>query len=133
MKVLITHTKGAQFSAENMQGHKIIIDLKKKDDGFEEGQIPTEVLASALGACVGSTVRVFCLRHAIPFDGLTIRVDFEKVENPSRLAKIDVELAFPGEFDEKYRRALIRAAEQCTIHNTLTYPPEIVTRIKGQR
>jgi putative redox protein len=131
MKILVKHTKGAQFVAENAKGHKIIVDLAKENDGFEEGQVPTEVLASVLGACIGSTVRVFCLRHDIPFDGLTIRVDYEKVENPSRLAKIDVELEFPDEFPEKYRRALVRAAAQCTIHNTLTHPPEIVTRIKG--
>jgi putative redox protein len=131
MKVLVKHTQGAQFVAENAQGHKIIVDLKKENDGFEEGQGPTEVLASVLGACIGSTVRVFCLRHDIPFDGLTIRVDFEKVENPSRLAKIDLELAFPGPFPEKYRNAVTRAAAQCTIHNTLTHPPEITIRLAG--
>jgi putative redox protein len=130
MKILVKHTKGAQFVAENKRGHKIIVDLAKEHDGYEEGQVPTEVLASVLGACIGSTVRVFCLRHDIPFDGLTINVDYEKVENPSRLAKIDVELVFPAPFPEKYRKVLIRTAEQCTIHNTLTHPPEIVTRIK---
>jgi putative redox protein len=132
MKVTVRQTKGAQFAAVDEAGHEVIVDLLKENDGFEDGQRPIELLASSLGACIGSTIRAFCLRHEIPFEGLQINVDFQRADaKPAYITRFDVEMIFPDAIPEKFRSALIRAAEQCTVHATFSHRPEIVMEIKG--
>ena len=131
MKVTVRQTKGAQFAAVDEAGHEVIVDLLKEKDGFEEGQRPIELLASALGGCIGSTIRAFCLRHEIPFEGLQINVDFQRADAiPARITHFDVVLIFPSTFPEKFRSPLLRAAEQCTVHATFTHPPTITMAIR---
>jgi uncharacterized OsmC-like protein len=40
--------------------------------------------------------------------------------NPRRIAKIDIDLTFPKEYDSKTKTILERAAHNCPVHQTLS-------------
>ena len=40
--------------------------------------------------------------------------------NPRRIAKIEIDLTFPGEYDQKTKTILERAAYNCPVHHTLS-------------
>ena len=40
--------------------------------------------------------------------------------NPRRIAKIDIKLTFPMDYDEKTKVILERAAHNCPVHHTLS-------------
>ena len=42
--------------------------------------------------------------------------------------RIDLEIQLPDGFPDRYRAAVIRAAEQCSVKKHLAKPPEIITR-----
>ena len=40
--------------------------------------------------------------------------------NPRRISKIDIDLTFPREYDQKTKTILERAAYNCPVHHTLS-------------
>jgi len=56
-----------------------------------------------------------------------MRIDASWVlgERPTRLSRIKVNVNLPVKVPQNIKRALVRTAKQCTIHNTLTHPPEV--------
>ena len=40
--------------------------------------------------------------------------------NPRRISKIDIELTFPRDYDERTKVILERAAHNCPVHHTLS-------------
>jgi ribosomal protein S12 methylthiotransferase accessory factor len=45
------------------------------------------------------------------------------------VSRIDLDIQLPPDFPERYRAAVIRAAEQCTVKKHLEHPPVIDVRI----
>ena len=48
------------------------------------------------------------------------------------MEKIVINIQLPPEFPEKYRPAIIRAAEMCTVKRTLATPQEIIVTATSQ-
>ena len=45
--------------------------------------------------------------------------------NPRRIAKIEIDLTFPNEYDSKTKTILERAAHNCPVHHALSERVEI--------
>jgi ribosomal protein S12 methylthiotransferase accessory factor len=41
---------------------------------------------------------------------------------------VEIDVALPGNFPERYREAILRAAGQCTVKRHLAVPPVIIVR-----
>jgi putative redox protein len=77
----------------------------------------------------------FCEKRNIPFGEISLiqRLEYLKTEDgKSYLDKIVLEIFIPPTFPEKYRAALIKVADQCTVKKTIMNPPkfEIKTTVK---
>jgi ribosomal protein S12 methylthiotransferase accessory factor len=44
---------------------------------------------------------------------------------------VEVDIHLPGDFPQKYRRAVVRAAETCSVKRYLQDPFAITTRVLG--
>lgn len=88
---------------------------------------PFTLFLASIGACAGVYVQSFCRRRGIPMDG--IRIVQRNVTSPDGMVdRVELELELPGSFPERYREAVIRAADQCTVKQHLELPPHIVIR-----
>jgi ribosomal protein S12 methylthiotransferase accessory factor len=92
--------------------------------------MPVELLSTSLGTCVALYVQRFLAARQLDSTGLTVAVTAVGAPNPNRIAKFEIEVTIPGGVPEKYRDAVRRAAEGCTVHHTLTHAPEIVVEIR---
>ncbi len=96
--------------------------------GGDEGFSPSELLASALGACTCVTLRMYADRKGWPLTAVETKVDFtrDKQKNES-FFKRSIQLS--GELTEEQRQRLLQIANGCYIHNVLTHPLHVHTEL----
>jgi putative redox protein len=110
--------------------HDIPTDQSPQNGGDGFAPEPYDLFLASLGTCAGAYIASFCKQREIPTDGIQIVQSWERDED-RRLSKITLELELPDSFPEKYRNAVLRAAEQCSVKKALQDPPELVTRLAG--
>jgi len=127
--IVVSWEGGARFTAD-IRGHKVTVDQPEKGGGDDSAPMPVELLPTSLGTCVALYVQRFLATRQLDASGLTVEVTSVGAPNPNRIAKFGIEVKIPGGVPEKYRDAVRRAAEGCTVHHTLTHAPEIVVAIR---
>jgi ribosomal protein S12 methylthiotransferase accessory factor len=91
---------------------------------------PFATFLASIGTCAGVYVLGFCQQRGLPTDGLRI-TETTHAGPDGMVDRVDLEVELPPDFPEKYRSAVIRSAEQCTVKKHLEHPPAIgvTTRI----
>jgi putative redox protein len=126
--IVVTWDGGAKFTAD-IRGHKLVVDQPAKGGGEDSAPMPVELLPASLGTCIALYVQRFLATRSLDASGLEVAVTAVGAPNPNRLARFDVDVKIPGGVPEKYRDAVRRAAEGCTVHHTLVNAPEIAIAI----
>jgi uncharacterized OsmC-like protein len=80
---------------------------------------------ASLGACIGYFAVRFCQRHKLPTEGLGVAVSWDYAEQPHRIGKIHIRVDLPKGFPAAMEDRLQKVVAGCTIHNSLTHPPQI--------
>ncbi|HEV2125312.1 MAG TPA: OsmC family protein [Chloroflexota bacterium] len=110
------------------------IRLKTAGDGLEvigESFGPLEMLATSLALCTASVVSTYAETAHLDLTGLEVEVRWEYVDQPYRVGAYTMTLHLPATVPEARRRPIMRAAETCTVHNTLVHPPRITTEVRS--
>ena len=123
MEMIIDFPSGARVDAHFGE---FTVKTDQPPMGGGEGSAPTPfaVFLSSLGTCAGIYVLGFCRQRGLSTEG--IRIVQRMYSNPMTglVGKIDLEIQVPPSFPEKYRPALIRAADQCAVKKHFENPPE---------
>jgi uncharacterized OsmC-like protein len=90
---------------------------------------PVEGFIASLGGCMGMFALKYCRTAGIDPTGLRFDLEWTLAENPHRIGDIRVTMQLPAHFPAPRQRALLRAVEQCTLHNTLMHPPTVSVAI----
>lgn len=90
-----------------------------------EGTAPTpfELFLASLATCAGIYVLSFCQQRDIPADGLKLVQKVDRDPHTGMLSLIAMDIMLPVGFPEKYREAVVRAAEQCAVKKNMENPP----------
>ncbi|HAQ65921.1 MAG TPA: osmotically inducible protein C [Bacteroidales bacterium] len=88
---------------------------------------PFDLFLASIGTCAGIYVKSFCDQRGIPTDNIRIvqSIGFDKVNHLVSNIKLDIQL--PASFPEKYRAAVLNAADICAVKRHLQNPPKIET------
>ena len=101
-------------------GATLPTDAPKDNMGKGEAFSPTDLVATALGTCMLTTMGIVAQRNNIDMTGACVRVTKEMVSQPQRrIGTLGVEISVPGEFVEDDRRRLEAAALHCPVHKSL--------------
>jgi putative redox protein len=85
---------------------------------------PFMLFLASIGTCAAFYVQAFCRQRGIPVEG--IRVLQHSEPGPTGLVeRIALTVELPPGFPERYRSAVIRSAEQCSVKKHLERPPRI--------
>lgn len=84
---------------------------------------PFALFLASIGTCAGIYVLSFCKQRGIPTDGLEIIQRMESDPVTHMIKKVILDIHLPAGFPEKYREAVIRAADQCAVKKHLAAPP----------
>ena len=101
-------------------GSEISTDAPKDNHGLGETFFPTDMVCTALASCILTIMAIAVERDDIDIKGTTAVVKKTMGKNPRRISKIDIDLTFPREYDQKTKTILERAAYNCPVHHTLS-------------
>ncbi len=130
---IITLDAGKKVTAHQLL-HSITTDQPVTSGGENSAPAPFDLFLASIGTCAGIYVKSFCDQRNIPTDKIriiqTIKFDSQK-RLPSNI-KLDIQL--PPDFPEKYRSAVISAADLCAVKRAIADPPvfEVITSLSGQ-
>ncbi|NMC72506.1 MAG: osmotically inducible protein OsmC [Myxococcales bacterium] len=105
-------------------------DQPTGDGGGNSAPSPYALFFASIGTCAGFYALRFCQVRKIDTAGLGVRMFVERDESSGKVATIRIEVKLPPGFPEKYRGAIERAVDSCTVKRTILDPPrfEIVVR-----
>jgi putative redox protein len=91
--------------------------------GDNSAPSPFELFLASLGACAGFYVLSFCQQRGIDESGIELRQSMERDPQTHLVAMVNIEIILPAAFPEKYRAAVVQAAQLCTVKKHLENPP----------
>lgn len=90
-----------------------------------------EMLAVSLGLCTASVLIHYAEQIDVDTHDLAVILNWEYSDGPSRISRLEMDVRWPS-LPESRLQAVMRAAEQCTVHNTLQHKPLMHTRISRE-
>ncbi len=84
---------------------------------------PFDLFLASIATCAGIYVLGFCQARGLPTEGLGVVQKTEYDEATKLPSRIRLELRLPPGFPEKYRTAIVRAAEGCKVKKTIAAAP----------
>ncbi len=124
MRLTVQHVDGLRFLA-TVGEHTVVVDGALEDGGGGTAPSAPRLFAAALGACICEFVTNSCRLRGIPFERLSVELEYEELERPRRVGEVRVMLHIEPEPDEGTKRRLLGVARHATLVNTLVRPPEI--------
>jgi uncharacterized OsmC-like protein len=116
---------GGKRVSSKYKGFTVETDQPKTEGGEGSAPEPYDLFLSSIGTCAGVYVLYFCEARHIPTDKIKMTLRFDQNEKSHLIENIYISLQLPPEFPDKYRNAVVRAAEMCTVKRSLIDPPEI--------
>ena len=96
------------------------------DEGGENSApCPFDLFLASISTCTGIYVYRFCQQRTIPPEKITLDLTMQRNEKTSMVEMIAITVNVPDDFPLKYKNALLRAANLCTIKKLLEHPPTI--------
>ncbi|MCT4654453.1 MAG: alpha/beta fold hydrolase [Cohaesibacter sp.] len=125
--------------------HTLLADEPKSVGGMDTGPTPYDYLATALGACTTMTLRMYADFKKLPVTHIETEVlhnkvhadhcvdcsDEDKATKANSKGKIDRferRITLKGDLPEKERKALLRIADKCPVHQTMEHGSVVVTK-----
>lgn len=107
-------------------GTELLTDAPVDNQGRGESFSPTDLVATALGACMLTIMGIVAKRHGWDLAGARVKVEKGMIADPARrIGRLAVTISVPAELDAAARGALERAAFTCPVHQSLSPATEI--------
>ncbi|MEA3339410.1 MAG: OsmC family protein [Chloroflexota bacterium] len=129
MKLTVQHVDGMRFLA-TAGGHTVVVDAAPEDGGAGTAMSAPQMFAAALGACVLEFVVNSCRLREIPFERVSVELEYEELERPRRIGPLEATLRIEPELPDDVKRRLVGVARHATLVNTLRRPPELDIQFK---
>ncbi len=101
-----------------------------EDGGNNTAPSPLELFLVSVGMCAGFYVLSFCQSRSIPMDNISITQTVVRNDQTHNVEKVMIDINLSPDFPEKYKAAVIKAAQSCSVKKFLDAPPEIQINTK---
>lgn len=117
-------------AAHGPSGTELHTDAPVDNHGRGESFSPTDLVATALGTCIVTTMGIAAQNHGIAFEGGRVTVVKHMTAEPTRrIGRLDVQLEVPGDYTDAQRERLERAARGCPVAASLGEGVEVTLAI----
>jgi putative redox protein len=125
MEMEITFPGGARVDASF---GPFVVQTDQPPAGGGEGSAPTPfaLFLASFGTCAGIYVLGFLRQRALATEGVRLIQRARRNPATGMTDQVEIEILLPADFPEKYREAVVRAAEQCAVKKHLEQPPAIL-------
>ncbi len=129
MRIAISFEGGQKVAATFPDGLSMMTDQPQADGSPGAALSPYAYFLGSMGTCAGIYVLEFCNARNIPTDQVSLvqEIDFEEdAQGRRRLATVSLTIQVPPDFPERYHKAVVKAAELCSVKKAIMHPPEFV-------
>lgn len=124
MKIEVNLLEGQQLKA-SFGDHEIISDQSVAAGGNAESPEPFDYFLASMPLCAAFYMRKFCEQRDINTAGLKVVQNNENLcEDDHYKKKITLEVTLPENFPTKYSKAILAAANTCTVKKVIQALPE---------
>lgn len=106
-------------SVHGPSGTELDSDAPKDNQGRGESFSPTDLVATALGTCMLTTMGILARTLEIDMAGATATVEKEMTPAPRKIQRLTVEIRMPHALDAESQQKLERAAHTCPVARSL--------------
>jgi putative redox protein len=121
--IKVTFPGGVRVDA-SYKGFTFKTDQPAYAGGTNSQPSPFDLFLASLATCAGYYVVSFCQERKITTDGLEITMRTERDPATHLIGVVSIDITLPAGFPEKYKTAVIKAADQCTVKRHLMQPPD---------
>jgi len=101
-------------------GNKLITDAPTDNQGLGEAFSPTDLVATAYGACVFTIMGIAAKTHGFSIDGAKVETAKVMGTDPRRIVELITQFTFPhNDYSVKHKKILELAAKECPVYNSL--------------
>ena len=116
----ITYDGDLRTTATHLKSGSVIttdapIDNRGKGEEFS----PTDLFATALGACMLTIMGITADAHGFKIDGSEIKINKVMGRSPRRVGHIKVVIDICGDLADKQKQLLIKAAHHCPVSKSI--------------
>lgn len=119
MATITTIYKGGMLFESKVGKHTVTIDVPPDMGGADRAPTPPQFFVVSLGSCVAAFIATYCQQTGIDASDLAVDVSFDKVENPTRLSNLKINVKLPHADCQARKNALLRVAQHCPVHETI--------------
>jgi ribosomal protein S12 methylthiotransferase accessory factor len=109
------------------KGFVVETDQPVEAGGDNSAPAPFDLFLLSIGTCAGYYVLSFLQQRGLSTEGAGVVLRREVDPGTHLPSKISLEIKLPADFPDKYRDAVIRAADQCAVKRALESPPAFDT------
>jgi putative redox protein len=107
-------------SVHGPSGTELSTDAPQDNQGRGESFSPTDLVATALGTCILTTMGIMARTLKIDIAGTTATVEKEMTTAPPRrIASLAVKIHVPHAISPENQEKFLRAAHTCPVHKSL--------------
>ncbi len=120
--VPITITYDGDLSCSATHGPSastITTDAPRDNQGLGRTFSPTDLVATALGTCILTTMAIVARRNGIEIKGAKVHVEKHMQDSPRRIARLPVVVTMPARLGDDDRKRLENAADLCPVKASL--------------
>lgn len=129
-EIIVSIPGGRRVDAQ-VGTHLVHTDQPTTNGGEDSAPSPFDLFLASLGTCAGIFVQGFCAKRGLGTDGIRI------IERPAFgadgvLTAVDLEVVLPAAFPDKYKDALLRVVEQCSVKRAIAAQPSFTVRASAK-
>ena len=106
------------------KGFTIATDQTKEEGGEESAPEPYSLFLASICTCAGIYVVYFCQERGIDTSNVRMKLEFERDEEKHLTTAVHIHIELPPDFPPKYKAAVIKTAELCTVKRNIVDPPK---------
>ncbi len=120
---------GEKRVAAHYNGFTVQTDQSVKNGGKASAPEPFDLFFVSLATCAGIYVLEFCQARDLNTEGLAVQLHAERDDAKKLFTPISIDITLPADFPEKYRNAIIKTANLCTVKKHILGQPEFDVRL----
>ena len=128
MEMIIDFPSGDRVDA-HFGTYTVPTDQPPYPGGMASSPTPFATFLASFGTCAGIYVLGFCRKRGISTEGIRLIQRIEVNPMTGMVRKILIDIQLPPEFPEKYKSAVIRAADQCAVKKHIGQAPEFTVEL----
>lgn len=114
---------GGKKVDSHIKGFTVNTDQPVAGGGENSAPSPFDLFLASLASCAGIYALGFCQSKGLSTEGLKLEMDGERNPDTGLIGKITLDLTLPEGFPDKYKAAILKSMELCTVKKHLANPP----------